>query len=407
MIPHDQSCNWFTNGFTLSDFDVLTWQDMYIAQMINSDPRHLPFEVTTQIPSDHYVFPIRVDMFNKTRPDESVRRTFLNQLAFTIPDDVLADVFDNKCKILFDGSVENFNILTSATWAELRSIINRTISRYGLQKSHVILVTGNYFPDDTSKFTIAIRNWSDNLVAPCSQDFFNAQKMSVSNKVQRPKKILTFMRKERLYRVQLAQYIFENNLRDQNIVTLGKNVNSSMWMNAERNHMFRQKFLDTLPWHYDIELDIQNDLSEYTASQPAEQQAYLDTYINCVAETFISADKHDLDITEKTFKPIAYLQPFFVFGHPGTLAYLHSRGYKTFGKWWDESYDGVQDTRIKFNMLTNLYKRLSNMSHLQLSDMLCEMWPILEHNYWVYHDYVQSGKSYQHLLKTVEQCFDK
>lgn len=380
---------------------------MYNVQMINSDPPYLPFEITTQRPENRYIFPIRVDRFNKTGSAESTRKQFLSRLAFTIPDDVLADVFDNKCKILFDGSIENFNVTTSVKWTELKPIINRTIDRYRLEKKHAILVNGNYVLVDEKNFTIAIRNWSDNLVLPCRTDFFHLQKSMILTKVQRPKKILTFMRKERMFRVQLANYIYRHNLREDNIVTIGKNVNSSMWANVLQNPNIDQNFLNTLPWHYDIDLDILNNISDLTVSQTAEQQAYRCTYINCVAETFMEPDKQELAISEKTFKPIAYLQPFFVFGHPGTLAYLHSQGYKTFSKWWDESYDCVLDTRLRFKMLTALYKTLSNMTNRQLADMLSEMWPILEHNYWIYHDYVKSGKSYQHLLQTVEQCFDK
>jgi hypothetical protein len=46
-----------------------------------------------------------------------------------------------------------------------------------------------------------------------------------------------------------------------------------------------------------------------------------------------------LHLTEKIFKPICLRMPFVVAGTQGSLAYLRSYGFKTFGHLWDESYD--------------------------------------------------------------------
>jgi hypothetical protein len=407
MSPHAGNNNWFVNGFTDNNFDFFGSDFMYTAEMLQCKPFYFPFEISTERPEGCYVFPIRVDFCCHINITDNIGK-FLNQLTLNIPDQVLTDIRSNRCKILFDHSRENYNVVDFPEQNPATThIVNRTIEYYQLKRTDAILITGNYKTADSNRYSVAIKNWSETLIQPCDSDFFLKQQVLIVNKISRPKKILTFMHKERTYRANLAHYIYTNNLREDNIVTLGKNITALTQNYASSNYPQWKEFVDTLPWHYDVELNSNVPMDMLFAETSAEQQAYLDTYINGVAETYITARPNELDISEKTFKPIAYLQPFFVFGQSGTLAYLHSRGYKTFSKWWDESYDCVQDPRIKFNMLTNLYKRLSSMSHDQLSDMLCEMWPILEHNYWIYCDYVQSGKSYQHLLKTVEQCFDK
>jgi hypothetical protein len=56
-----------------------------------------------------------------------------------------------------------------------------------------------------------------------------------------------------------------------------------------------------------------------------------------------------LHLTEKTFKPICLRMPFIIVGTCGSLKYLRSYGFKTFGHLWDESYDDEihDDQRIE------------------------------------------------------------
>jgi hypothetical protein len=49
------------------------------------------------------------------------------------------------------------------------------------------------------------------------------------------------------------------------------------------------------------------------------------------------------EISEKSFKPIAYRHPFITFGSVDTMKYLQREGFETFGNLWDESYDNVID----------------------------------------------------------------
>lgn len=49
------------------------------------------------------------------------------------------------------------------------------------------------------------------------------------------------------------------------------------------------------------------------------------------------------EISEKSFKPIAYYHPFITFGSVDTLKYLQREGFATFDNLWDESYDSIID----------------------------------------------------------------
>lgn len=63
---------------------------------------------------------------------------------------------------------------------------------------------------------------------------------------------------------------------------------------------------------------------------------YAQTCFSLVSETFV---KPNLFISEKIFKPMAYHHPLIVYGTPGTLNYIRSIGFETFGHRIDESYD--------------------------------------------------------------------
>ena len=87
--------------------------------------------------------------------------------------------------------------------------------------------------------------------------------------------------------------------------------------------------------------------------QSAESLLYL------VTETVATGRRHHL--TEKTFKPIALGMPFVIVGTQGSLRYLRSYGFKTFGSLWDESYDDEPDDSKRIEKIANTLKLLENL----------------------------------------------
>jgi hypothetical protein len=87
---------------------------------------------------------------------------------------------------------------------------------------------------------------------------------------------------------------------------------------------------------------------------------YAQTCFSLVSESFI---KPELFISEKIFKPLAYQHPLIVYGTPGSLAYLCSRGFETFGHRIDESYDLVPNNSATMAH-TRLHKILAILEDL-------------------------------------------
>jgi hypothetical protein len=106
---------------------------------------------------------------------------------------------------------------------------------------------------------------------------------------------------------------------------------------------------------------------------------YKSSYISLVTETFFYED--DYIITEKVYKPIIHYHPFIVLGSPYTLKHMRSIGFKTFGDFWDESYDEEEDNDKRFEKVFNLLMGFNKMSIEELHNLYLEMIPTLKYNY--------------------------
>jgi len=103
------------------------------------------------------------------------------------------------------------------------------------------------------------------------------------------------------------------------------------------------------------------------------------TFLYLVTESIINKDI--VFLTEKTFKPIYTCQPFIIFGSPYSLKKLKEMGYKTFDRWWDESYDDEKNNLLRVNKIIGILNFICNKTDDELCIMLNEMEDILIHNH--------------------------
>jgi len=123
--------------------------------------------------------------------------------------------------------------------------------------------------------------------------------------------------------------------------------------------------------------------------------------LHIVTETVYNGRKSHL--TEKTFKPIVAQQPFVIVSCQGSLDYLRSYGFKTFGDFWDESYD-EQDDATRISSIGKLIKDLGDISSTELVQLQKNLVPIVEHNFkWFYSQEFESliWQELSEILKTI------
>ena len=102
------------------------------------------------------------------------------------------------------------------------------------------------------------------------------------------------------------------------------------------------------------------------------------SFLHVVSET-VWQDK--IHFTEKVFKPIVLHQPFVVLQAPGSLEYLRSHGFKTFGDWWDEGYDAIEDPTLRMQAIADIVNAIGAKSLEELETLRMEMAGVLEHNF--------------------------
>lgn len=104
----------------------------------------------------------------------------------------------------------------------------------------------------------------------------------------------------------------------------------------------------------------------------------IDSFLSLITETRFYCNMPS--IGEKTINVILCHRPFIIMAAPGTLELLKRLGFKTFDRWWDESYDSIDDHHQRFERIYHIVVDILKKDTAELKSMLSEMKEILEHN---------------------------
>ena len=136
-----------------------------------------------------------------------------------------------------------------------------------------------------------------------------------------------------------------------------------------------RQFNDRLPLVLDGETDVNKMCEDFGFTA----DFYKRTLVSIVTETNFTAN--ECTLTEKSFKPILHKHPFIIVGVPGALQGLRDLGFKTFGDFWDESYDTTEDPGKRFYRIAEVLKMIGSWSDDQILDFKRKVKPIIDHNY--------------------------
>lgn len=108
-------------------------------------------------------------------------------------------------------------------------------------------------------------------------------------------------------------------------------------------------------------------------------KSYYDrTGISVVTETLF----HDGEIffSEKTWHPMRMQHPFIMLNGPGALQHLREQGYRTFGRWWDESYDSITDPYQRLDAIEQLIADIADWPNYKYEQFVKESIAVCQHN---------------------------
>ena len=216
------------------------------------------------------------------------------------------------------------------------------------------------------------------------------------------KKYITFNRitgNSRVYRSFLIAKLAERNLLNEGYVSYSDvcpvhgsyehNILSTVKeYNLSTEYILKTKhILDSIK--FPLRIDSVGDIPN--GSQTIGPiSALMESFLHVVTETCFWDQRTHL--TEKIFKPIVARQPFVLVGCAGNLKYLQSYGFKTFDRWWDESYDEIQDPILRLEKIVDIINEICSMNFEELQNTLQGMKHILDHNYELFYsrDFVDS-----------------
>jgi hypothetical protein len=219
---------------------------------------------------------------------------------------------------------------------------------------------------------IDIYYWSHAIIA---LDWFRYAK-HIKQKKQVNKTFLIYNRAwsgTREYRLKFAEFLIKLGLQDQCYTSVNP-VEPELNIHYEL-HQFKNP-----AWRPSLVLEnflpVSNAHSHYSADFDIED--YEATDIEVVLETLFDDDR--LHLTEKSLRPIALGQPFILAGTHGSLEYLRSYGFKTFGLVWDERYDECADPEERLGRIADLMKQIANWGPWLREQKMAEAKKIAEYN---------------------------
>ena len=200
--------------------------------------------------------------------------------------------------------------------------------------------------------------WSHALIA---LDWYRFAKHVTATKSTNTKSFLIYNRAwsgSREYRLKFADYLIDSNLVDHCQTTcniIDPEINISY-------HEHKFKNTNWIPIHTLEDYFLPN-LTSSNASANFNIDDYSNTDFEVVLETIF--DDSRLHLTEKTLRPIACSQPFLLVGTHGSLEYLRSYGFETFGDVIDENYDSIVDPVQRLKAIVDCMKSIRSWNHSQ------------------------------------------
>jgi hypothetical protein len=306
-------------------------------------------------------------------------KLFDNHKTIDLDENLIVSIKLKKCKIVFTYLLEGYFNTSCVNW------INDLCEKYNFSKDDVIVITSNLIQFSNNNFTIINYNYFGNHI-----NFLSVSKLD-SIKVK-------------LYQTEYNKFL--NNTFEFHFLCFNgipRENRLLMFNELTTNSKLKNKSITTLRGidknHY---YDVPNwDNQKIGGGARLNVDAHLKCFLNIVTETMYDSDT--IFISEKTYKPIYLCQPFVIFGNPFTLNKLHELGYKTFDRWWDESYDTETDLKKRFDKILSILEMISELSLDELRELKNEMQDVLIHNYLHFF----KNTELQTLLKILQCDFNK
>ena len=355
-------------------------EDYALASTMMIDHRDtyiFPFSLTWRIPFESYFLP----------------KSGIMEFSHC-PQHIIHHVRNSKGYFLLDMSAE-------AYVKDQQLDLMHSYSRYhnGIPMNKIIYLTGcmnaqELYEDYCNRRGIDTHDRMILLSFPISQDALaihlgsNPPEPEYDVEKVPEKLFLTWNRRYRPHRTMLTLGLAKLNLIDRSYVSMCErdpenrsitftstvHPNIMTYLNLSNEDI--AKFASKLPLVLDGETNVNQMCQDF---DNAARNYYQNSLVSIVTET--NFDLPELTLTEKSFKPSKEKHPFMIMGVQGCLKAMRDFGFKTFGEFWDESYDDIGDPYIRMNAILKICDDIGRWDEHKIRDFRRKVKPILDHNY--------------------------
>ena len=351
--------------------------------------KNFEYKYYHELNGENHLYLIKVGRTNYFNLNKHIGFRFVSK-------EIIDDVKAGKCFIILLQDSEGTSGIKD--YPDFKTIESWRI-RAGLPPYSVVYVTGNYLGA-----SICEKNGYQIKVIPHSDfEAWNIQYTQDNIIPFEPKDdkflFLSYNRVFRTSRAILVANYIKYNLLGRGKVSKGGEF---IWMPGDPTYGLEQEYLEAL---CELgELTISDNL-KYNQASNVNIDDHKETFVSIVSETL--TEPGTLFLSEKTWKPIQLGHPFMILGSVGTLQLLQQRGYKTFSKYWDESYDTLESTNKRAEVIVKNIDKLSKLSLSEIKTLRKELEPILIHNLENFKKELEANFYKDGSLKKLEKILKK
>jgi hypothetical protein len=287
---------------------------------------------------------------------------------------VLADMRSGRAMLLLDQLMEGF------TDDRLYAFFHSELERQGLPPSCLVYFCGNYYEKQRYQLWCIAHQITQNqqiyvgsishLELITRRQFLPQPQLSweehADHKQQGAFLYNCLNRVDRYHRNVMFMELFRADLLEQGMISCEK----LGWAWKLHQTRYSRRQISRARAHLPRTIDFTDFRTN--PAMDVTPLIYLNSYISVVTETLCTDEDNDLFVTEKPFKSIYALHPFMVLGQRGHLAQLRRWGYQTWGDYWDESYDEVQDQHDRARLIAD------NLARLRGKNCMPDIWASMQ-----------------------------
>jgi hypothetical protein len=337
----------------------------------NVTPKHInnleyvPYE---QIGNQPHIYVINVYSFSFFRDNENigfkcVSEKYLNHVRKGQSKIMMIFLYEG-----YSGSKGNWDL----------EIIEKWRIESNLPEDSIFYVTGNYLIQDILKQKgLKFQGRPIHYFEPWNR--YDDSDIVKFNPIDDKYLFLSYNRNPRPQRIQLLLIMLKENLFHRGWISLNELIYPPMPDDDINDFNYLK---DNAPFVIDTRYDL-----FYNLAINITKEDYEKTFISLVTESL--ADDNTLFFSEKIWKPIMVGHPFLLYGNQFSLRLLKEWGFRTFDKWFDESYDYEPDRVIRAKMIVKELKKFENKSIEELKIIREEMNEICRYNqnhYKIYYN---------------------